>query len=500
MRDTSMSRSPSTLRLMRLTNVSQMQVQPGRLLSCSVRAEATASASAEACHPVSFDQDRHVGFGSRPGSWMAVAFSLPFIATRESIADAWLAVIARHGTLRSVFSWKSPSVTQAGGKTITAGPSMTAGGNVDADPEPGARCGGPETRLKLTEVSVGGGQWEELDAEDIRQTLRAHFDEVCDPFAAPSHRLCVIEDPSGERTPQIIIGSDHAHVDAWSLLVIVRDLTVCLEDLLAGRAPGAGLPVAEPFGLHSQLLENRPFPPAEIVTRWRGILEAGGGSMPRFPLDLGDISEPVEEIVEVRDVFDAEELTQAEAHAAEHRVGMIAVAVAVMTRLSRELSGEPFRAVFPVHSRDDPRWFDSVGWFITNSAVENDDDSYRASYAAVKEAAKLGSCPLAPIMRPYGGMPQDPGMFAMSWLDHRKLPVNVSEDLNPQHVSAVIRTDGVMIWFVINEKGLHLRCRYPNTRQARRSMRTWLAGLVYGLRAPLEPQALRAIKAPAATP
>ena len=50
----------------------------------------------------------------------------------------------------------------------------------------------------------------------------------------------------------------------------------------------------------------------------------------------------------------------------------------------------------------------------------------------------------------------------------------------------MIRTDGVMIWFVINDSGMHLRCRYPDTRQARRAMRTWLAGLVYGLRAPLE--------------
>lgn len=89
-------------------------------------------------------------------------------------------------------------------------------------------------------------------------------------------------------------------------------------------------------------------------------------------------------------------------------------------------------------------------------------------------------------MKPYGGMPQDAGMFAMSWLDHRKLPVNVDEQMDPQHVSAVIETDGVMIWFVVNHTGMHLRCRYPDNRQARRSMRTWLAGLVYGLRAPLE--------------
>lgn len=468
---------------MRLTNVSQMQVQPGRLYSYSMRTQPP-DRHPPVRLPVSFDQDRHVSFGSRPGSWMAVAFSLPVPASREAIAEAWSQVISRHGTLRSIFTWKDQD-----------------DGGPEPDPPSRQHSGGPQTRLCLTEVTITPGQWEELSAagaqspDVLRSRLRSHFDQACRSFATPSYRLCVIEEETGERTPQVIIGSDHAHIDAWSLLVLARDLAECVQDVLAGEPVGARLPPAEAFAAHSQQLEDQPFPPQEVLSRWSDILAAGGGSMPRFPLDLGDISQPVEEIVEIRDVFDSEELAQVEAHAAEHQVRLIAVAVSVMTRLAGELSGEPFRAVFPVHSRHDRRWFDSVGWFITNSVLENHQHDYQGSYAAVKEAARLGSYPLAPIMRPYGGMPQDPGMFAMSWLDHRKLPVKLAEDLNPQHVSAVIRTDGVMIWFVINQTGMHLRCRYPDTRQARRSMRTWLAGLVYGLRAPLELQALRALRA-----
>ncbi|TLP95070.1 peptide synthetase [Nesterenkonia salmonea] len=454
---------------MRLTNVSQMQVQPGRVYSYSIRAEMTDSPDAERL-PVSFDQDRHVSFGSRPGSWMAVSFSLPVHADREIIAQGWIEVVHRHGTLRSVFSWDE-------------------------------QAGGNGTNLTLNPVEVAPGEWEQLGEGSVltppalRTVLREHFDLVCRSLEAPSYRLCVIEDEAGTETPQVIIGSDHAHVDAWSLLVLTRDLATCVQNLLDGRPLDTGLPAVESFAAHSQVLEEHPAPPKEVVERWSDILEAGGNSMPRFPLDLGDVSQPVGEFVEIRDVFDADELAQVEAHAAEHKVRLIAVAVSVMTRLAAELSGGPLRAVFPVHSRHESRWFNSVGWFITNSVLENHDDDYQACYAAVKEAIRLGSYPLAPIMRPYGGMPQDPGMFAMSWLDHRKLPVNVDDELNPQHVSAVIRTDGVMIWFVINQTGMHLRCRYPDTRQARRSMRTWLAGLVYGLRAPLEHQALRAIKA-----
>ncbi|TLP79925.1 condensation domain-containing protein [Nesterenkonia sphaerica] len=454
---------------MRLTNIAQMQVQPGRAYSYCVRAELSDAAASKPL-PVSFDQERHVGFGPRPGSWMAVSFSLPVHADREVIAQGWMEVVERHGTLRTVF--------------------------LGADEGNGRK---PE--LVLTSVSVEPGEWEQLGDGSamtptaLRAVIREHFDLVCRSLETPSYRLCVVEDETGVQPPQVIIGSDHAHVDAWSLLVLTRDLATCVQNLQAGREPTAGLPPTESFADHTRALEQEPAPPREVIERWREILHAGGHAMPTFPLDLGDLSEPVGEFVEIRDVFDAEELAQVEAHAAEHRVRLIAVAVSVMTRLAAELSGEPLRAVFPVHSRHGTRWFDSVGWFITNSVLESHEEDYQDCYRSVKEAIRLGSYPLAPIMRPYGGMPQSPGMFAMSWLDHRKLPVNVDDDLNPQHVSAVIRTDGVMIWFVINHTGLHLRCRYPDTRQARRSMRTWLAGLVYGLRAPLEHHALREIRA-----
>lgn len=533
---------------MRLTNVAQMHTRPGRLSSYSVVAAPTPGsdpgpdrrvgfgmpqpepaaqpAQPPAGLPVSFDQNRHVSFGSRPGSWMAVSFQLDGPASLEEIAQAWLEVIHRHGTLRTVFDWREPDGSSRGGADHAAsvGDEASAVSSQNRSAEnPSAensdqRSGGPDTDLLLREVGIRPGTWEQLMAPDaghqvigfnadahpsrqesarehlsateVKAALRAHFDSVCDPFGRPSHRLCVIDDGESAAvrdtagSPQIIIGSDHSHVDAWSLLVLVRDFTAVLADLRAGRPPAAQLPIPEPFSAHTAAWENRPMPPAEIRTRWQEILDAGGGVMPTFPLPLGDISLPVSEKVEVRDVLDTAELDRLEDHAKAAGVRLIAVAVSVMTRLFRELGDQPLRTVFPVHSRDEPRWFDSVGWFITNAVLENDDDDLLASYRAVKEAIRLGSHPMSPIMRPYGGMPAEPGMFAMSWLDHRRLPINVDEALNAQHVSAVVQTDGVMIWFVVNETGLHLRCRYPDTEQARETMHNWLDAVVEGLRAP----------------
>ena len=125
-----------------------------------------------------------------------------------------------------------------------------------------------------------------------------------------------------------------------------------------------------------------------------------------------------------------------------------------------------------------------MGWFITNSVLESPDPEPAACAAAVKEAVRLGSWPLAEVFVPWGGMPEAPGMFAVSWLDLRRLPVRVdAAGLDAQYVGASIRSDGVMLWFIIDETGLHLRCRYPDTDEARRHVGGWLDALALDLRA-----------------
>ncbi|BDH55274.1 hypothetical protein MTP03_02130 [Tsukamurella sp. PLM1] len=97
----------------------------------------------------------------------------------------------------------------------------------------------------------------------------------------------------------------------------------------------------------------------------------------------------------------------------------------------------------------------------------------------MKEAVRLGSWPLRDVLAEWGGMPEAPGMFAISWLDLRRLPVRIDATrLDAQYVGATIDTDGVMLWFILDEAGLHLRCRYPDTLAARESVGGWLDAVV----------------------
>lgn len=432
---------------MRLTNVAQMTLPRGTLQSFVTRASERTGRPL----PISFDQRRHVGLGARPGSWMAVAFRLPEAATLDDVAVAWMAVIGRHGTLRSAFSYDESG------------------------------------ELALHEIDIVGGEWLEHPVGDdqlTRDVLRGVFDAACSPFERPSHRVCVVvpDDPDPlDPRPTAVIGSDHAHVDMWSLLVLVRDM---MTELSGG--PDAELVPAASFAEHSELLERMPPAPVDVQRRWSDILAIEAGTMPTFPLPLGDVSAPRSEIVEVRDVLSAAESRAFEGHATERGVRMTALALSVLAEATAQMSGAPLRAVFPVHSRNEPRWHDSVGWFITNSVIHFHETDPLASASAVKDALALGSYPLAPIFAPYGGMPAGPGMFAISWLDTRRLP-HVDDALGIQYVSAVIQTDGVMIWFIVNDDGLHLRCRYPDTSEARTNVGAWLDRIENGLRAVVAP-------------
>ncbi|MBF4161997.1 GNAT family N-acetyltransferase [Nocardioides acrostichi] len=418
---------------MRLTNVAHLRLPFGQLLGYDLAVDSFVDDA-----PVSFDQARHVGAGDRPGSWMALSFHLDHAVDLVDLETAWLAVVQRHGTLRTVFS------------PATQGP-------------------------RLHRVTLRPRGWVEHPIEPgqaVNDALREVLDATCRPYATPSHRLCLLRTADG---PTIVVAADHAHVDMWSMLVIARDLLAALD--------GRSLPAVPPFADHTRALRERPQAPAEIRRRWSEVLGACGGVMPRFPMPLGDLSTLQVERVELRDVLDVDAIAAFAVRAREAGVSTLALVVAAMTEVTRELADTPLRAVFPVHSRYDAQWHDSVGWFITNSVLESPDTDPRACGEAVKEAVQMGSWPLEDVLEPWGGMPDAPGMFAISWLDLRRLPVRVdSTGLQAQYVGAAVLTDGVMLWFILDESGLHLRCRYPDTREARRNVGRWLDALVARLR------------------
>lgn len=429
---------------MRLTHVHQMSLPEGRLSSCAV----SVTLHPHRTLPISFDQRRHVSQGDRPGSWMALSMRMPEGADAgdAALGRAWAATVRRHGTLRTAF-------TQDGAGALT-----------------------------LHDGVVGDAVWTTHDTAgaDIRAALQRALDARCTSLAAPSHVLCRIAPHDGS-APVVVLASDHAHVDMWSLLVLARDLLQALD--ADAQAPSE----VSTFAEHTRLLEQAPDAPEAVRRDWARIMTEGDGRMPVFPMPLGDLSTPRPEVVEVRDVLDADGYARLTAHAAASGVRVAALAMSLLADATRRLAGAPLRAVFPVHSRFEQRWHDAVGWFITNAVIDLDDEAPASGAAAIKRALASGSHPLAPLLAPWGGMPDTPGMFAVSWLDARRIPIEVPGAREVQWVSAATRTDGVMIWFLAAEEGLHLRVRSPDTAEARASVGRWVDAVTAALQGAAAP-------------
>src|SRR5699024_12232933 len=127
-------------------------------------------------------------------------------------------------------------------------------------------------------------------------------------------------------------------------------------------------------------------------------------------------------------------------------VSTLALTTSIMAEVTREQANVPLRAVFPVHSRFDERWHDSCGWFITNSVIEVTESDIKGAATAVREAVLLGSHPLEEILIPWGGLPETPGMFAISWFDLRRLPLPIDGiPLAAQDVRAELHPGGLRL-------------------------------------------------------
>lgn len=432
---------------MRLTNVTNAALPDGTVLVLDVAVGSRPLGDV----PVSYNQAAHLASGDRPASWTSLVFRLAAPLEADRLAAAWATVIQRHGTLRTI-----------------------------------ARSGPGGIRISERRMRVGA--WRELPGQpgaSTRDIVRDALDRMCRPYSSPSHRLLLVRPPDGAADPRpaVVIAADHTHVDMWSMAVLARDLLAAASVDGDGRGAGVSADPVASYSEHTASMLAAPSAPDEVVERWRGILARGQGLLPRFPFALGDVSRPVREVVEVREVLDGAGSRRLSAAAEASGVSVLAIAVSALTEATRALGGGPFRALFPVHSRSAPPWRDAVGWMVTNSVIECAQADVAAAAAAVRSSVDLARYPLESVADAVGGFPVTRGMIALSWLDGRRLPAVPPEAEEIQFMSASLEVDGVMIWFLVGEDGLHLRCRFPGTPEAGSSVAAWLDAVVTGIRA-----------------
>ncbi|MGJ0119143.1 condensation domain-containing protein [Williamsia sp. MIQD14] len=443
---------------MRVTTIDRFAPAPGTLVQWSL--DTTASTAVASAIPPSFNQAHHLAAAAADpagdSTWLAASFDVDGPVDLKAIERAFLALVTRHGTLHSGF-------VRDGGRVIRHLHDPAALQVVAAPP-----------RSLATTTAVRDALWHGLRRD-------------CTPFGDPSCHLAAIDRPDRST---ILCGFDHAHVDAYSMAIVVDDLARLYEGYRA--EPGAFdprvLPPAASFVDYcaDEAGDDQDFSSHPGLDRWTAFFDRHDRRPPQFPLDLGVAPRArARQAVDVRGLLGPRETAAFAERCAEAGSSVYAGILAAMAHTVNDLGGgAEMPVLFPMHTRRSRRWENAVGWFTTNAPVTIAVDvDLRATIAragpAVREAVALGEVPLPRVLEAIGGLrPGRTDIFMVSYVDYRRLPGAHAHDLvDAHHISTVTTADDAQFWISRTDGGLALRTRHPDTAVARATMAAFLDGV-----------------------
>ncbi|WP_240945270.1 condensation protein [Rhodococcus sp. HNM0569] len=452
---------------MKVTSIDRYVLEPGVVTEWLV----SPTVARRSATPPSYNQRFHLDTARTHGVgrsvWMAAAFDLPGELDRDALELALRHFIARHDTLHSGFD---------------VGPEHMH--RVDFDPAQVAVTAS-------TPVAID-------DAGELRDHLRTHFTEVCDPLTYPAYTFATVE-RAGHHT--VISAFDHTLVDGYSLVIALGELRSIYESFSGREGSCAGgerdasdtaraltekLGDAGSFLSYCRLESEQPAadPDDPRIGEWGRFYARCGGTAPSFPLDLGvEPGRPAPQGADVRELLgEADTAAFEELCVAGGGSLFTGTLTAIATALESMGASSVLPMQFPLHTRRDPQWANAIGWLTTSApiVVEVDGDfvsSLRATHAAFRHALTLGGVTMSQVIDSLGSSYRRTrtDVFMVSYIDYRKLPGTADhERLNAHHISNVTMADDAQFWISRTTRGLALRSRFPDTAVANATIADFL--------------------------
>ncbi|WP_216208308.1 condensation domain-containing protein [Amycolatopsis aidingensis] len=457
---------------MLMTPILGYEPRPGRLVEWTLDERTLTAADSAPSHPSppSYVQERHIRralaneeSGTVQSPWLATVFDLPGsldIGAMGAAIEKW---IRRHPTLLTWF--------------------RVAGDGLQ-------RHAVPAESLSLHATEVG----EFTDPVAIREHLLDRFDERTNPLRWPPFVFgAILRDESST----VYFAVDHSHSDGYSIILVFDELRRLYQAELDGTE--AELPEVGSYVDFCQLERERAAritANSPAVHRWLEFWLAGGGQPPRFPLDLGVATNGSYPAVPFEiDLFDAAEAEVFASTCKELGGGFSAGLLAAIGVTNRELAGQDgYRGLAVVHTRDEPRWAATQGWFINLVPVQFPvGDSFgevigqaQRAFSAARELAGVSVHRVAEVVSEGLNTGADPRAVLpmVSYIDTRVAPGS------PDFEQADCRVLGgpgdghdVPIWVNRLWRRTYLKASYPDTPQAHANVPRYLEHLREVLRA-----------------
>ncbi|MEV4342766.1 condensation domain-containing protein [Streptomyces sp. NPDC049590] len=352
-----------------MTFLSEYVPQAGELVEFRVPEEAVEKARRAPVHPVppSPVQENHLlrylanlRAGRPQSPWVGLAFDLPGRIDTAAMAAAWKKWALRHETVLTWFSAEPDNPAPDRGTPGGTRDEVAAAGPAAPD---GVRTALIRHKVAAEDVDiqpVPRGEFASPDA--VREHLREQFGSGTSPMAWPPFTAGAV---LGENSSTVYFAIDHAHSDAYSVLLVFDELRTLYRAEVEGTE--AVLPEAGSY-VEAGALERERAATLQAdspgVRSWVEFLLSG--PLPSFPLGLGvPAGETRPSLSFELDLLTADEADAFAKVCRPHGAGFSAGLLAALGVLHRELGGrEVYRGLSVVHTRNEPRWLTAQGWFI----------------------------------------------------------------------------------------------------------------------------------------
>ncbi|WP_280456107.1 condensation domain-containing protein, partial [Nocardia brasiliensis] len=178
------------------------------------------------------------------------------------------------------------------------------------------------------------------------------------------------------------------------------------------------------------------------------------------------------------EVLDADAADAAAAVARQQGQGLFAALLAAFAVTTTELgAGRDFRTVIPLHTRSEPQWADTLGWFVGLAPFQLDCGPARTLAELITPAGEelrrtrsAATVPFARVCELLGERPRI--SFMVSYMDVRSAQAaDTWVDTGTRWLrSRNVSPEEFFFWFVRTPTGVTLNMRYPGTSKATRDI------------------------------
>ncbi len=281
---------------------------------------------------------------------------------------------------------------------------------------------------------------------------------------------------------------DHVHADAMFVVGLFVEMHMNYLALAEGGAP-IRLPEAGRY--LDFCVRQREYTAALTldspdVAEWIDFLKRNNGTLPKFPLSLGDPDVPCTGDLITVTLMDAHDSDRFEAVCAQAGVRYIGGVFACAAMAERELSGsDTYNVITPTTTRSTPAEFMTTGWFtgIVPISVPVQGKSFvavaRAAQQAFDGGMHLANVPIERVLELAEAVPgirtPEAGVPMLSYLDIGLPPLNPVVMAQWQEQNGTLFVDlgaanQIGMWVSRNDNGTTITVAYPDNASARESV------------------------------